>query len=69
MKVTIFVLHRSICVVKYVSVFLNLACIKPQVSLAMRFNRLEVAEREIFYLLWDMSRSNVSYLIPRGQFS
>ncbi len=34
----------------------------------MRFSQLEAAEREIIYVLWDMSRANVSYLTPSRRF-
>ena len=42
--------------------------LKPQVFLAMQFNRREVVGWEIFYVHRHMSRSDVSYLITRWQF-
>jgi hypothetical protein len=68
MKVTMFVRHQSIHVVRYVSVLSRFLNIGSRMSLAVRFNQLEVAEREIIHVFRDMSRSNVSYLAPCRQF-
>jgi hypothetical protein len=41
----------------------DFVAVSSTVHLAMRFGWLEVAEREIAHLFWDMSRSDVSSVI------
>jgi hypothetical protein len=60
MKVTMFVWHQSIHVVRYVSVLNCFLDLGSHMSFAMRFNHLEVVEREVIHVFWDMSCANVS---------
>jgi hypothetical protein len=64
MKVTMFVRHQSIRVVRYVSVLNRFLDLGSRMSLAVRFNQLEVAEREIIHMFREMSRPNVRHLTP-----
>ena len=63
-----FVRHRSIPVVKYVSVLNCFLDLVLSMALAMRFDRLEIAEREIIHLFRVMSRANVSHFTPSQPF-
>jgi hypothetical protein len=68
MKVTMFVLHQSIRVVRYVLVLNHFLDLGSRMSLAVRFNQLEVVERKVIHVFWDMSPANVSYLTLCRQF-
>jgi hypothetical protein len=57
-----FVRHQSIRVVRYVSVLNRFLDLGSRISFAVRFNQLEVVEREVIHVFRDMSRANVIYL-------
>jgi hypothetical protein len=64
MKMITLALLQSICAVRYVyNSPKDFVAVSSTVHLAMRFDWLEVAEREIVNLFWDMSRSDVSSVI------
>jgi hypothetical protein len=48
----------------YVSVSTGFLDLFLGMSLAMRFDQLEVAEREIIHMFREMSRPNVRHLTP-----
>jgi len=55
---SMFVQHRSIPVVKHVSVSTGFLDLVLSMSLAMYSDQCEVAEREIVHMFWDMSCSH-----------